>query len=194
LDFPRRFSAFHFAISCGRWLQTLVNRIDRVLFDGRSESWIAALSPDRHDLIAIDGKASQRTQDTRKALKARDTLSAYLRVARELLETDVANYFGSAPRLVCYAQDYSLLLATFDRSQSIAAPAVEIFGQRDRRNNRGRMIMIVLLGFEQASYAETRRTAPLFEEGAGTLHLFKYSSSEALIPIHKPQNSHMEFQ
>jgi hypothetical protein len=49
-------------------------------------------------------------------------------------------------------------------------------------------------GLEQAPHAETRRTAPPFEEGAAALHLFKYSSSEALIPIHKPQNSHMEFQ
>jgi DDE_Tnp_1-associated len=50
LDFLRRFSAFHFGIPCVRWLRTLVNRIDPVLFGGCFESWIAALWPDRHDL------------------------------------------------------------------------------------------------------------------------------------------------
>src|SRR5215472_7289616 len=37
LDFLRRFSPFHFGIPCVRWLQTLVNRVDPVLF-GRSKA------------------------------------------------------------------------------------------------------------------------------------------------------------
>jgi len=85
LDFLRRFSAFHFGIPCVRWLRTLVNRIDPILFGCCFESWIAALWPDRHDLIAIDGKTSRRTHDTRKGLKALHTLSAYASNARLVL-------------------------------------------------------------------------------------------------------------
>jgi predicted transposase YbfD/YdcC len=85
LDFLRRFSAFHFGIPCVRWLRALVNRIDPVLFGRCFENWIAALWPDRHDLIAIDGKTSRRTHDTRKGLKALHTLSAYANNARLVL-------------------------------------------------------------------------------------------------------------
>ena len=59
MDFLRRFSAFHFGVPCVRWLQTLVNRVDPVLFGRCFESWIKALWPDRHDLIAIDGSVLQ---------------------------------------------------------------------------------------------------------------------------------------
>ena len=74
LDFLRRFSEFHFGIPCVRWLQSLVNRVDPVLFGQCFESWIKELWPDRHDLIAIDGKTSRRTHDKRKGLKALHTL------------------------------------------------------------------------------------------------------------------------
>jgi hypothetical protein len=40
------------------------------------EGWIKALWPDRHELIAIDGKTSRRTGDKRKGLKAPHTLGA----------------------------------------------------------------------------------------------------------------------
>jgi DDE_Tnp_1-associated len=85
LDFLRRFSEFHFGIPCVRWLQTLVNRVDPVLFGRCFESWIKELWPDRHDLIAIDGKTSRRTHDKRKGLKALHTLSAYASNADYLL-------------------------------------------------------------------------------------------------------------
>lgn len=82
LDFLRRFSEFHFGIPCERWLRILVNRIDPILFGHCFQSWIAALWPDRHDLIAIDGKTARRTHDKRKGLKALHTLSAYATKAR----------------------------------------------------------------------------------------------------------------
>ena len=82
LDVLRRFSAFHHGIPCERWLRTLVNRIDPVLFGRCFDSWIAALWPDRHDLIAIDGKTARRTHDRRHGLKALHTLSAYATKAR----------------------------------------------------------------------------------------------------------------
>jgi predicted transposase YbfD/YdcC len=85
LDFLRRFSPFHFGIPCARWLRTLVNRLDPLLFGCCFESWIKELWPSRHDLIAIDGKTSRRTHDKRKGLKALHTLSAYATNARLVL-------------------------------------------------------------------------------------------------------------
>lgn len=85
LGFLRRFSEFHHGIPCARWLRDLMNRIDPALFAGCFESWVAALWPNRHDLIAIDGKTARRTHDRRKGLKALHTLSAYATTARLIL-------------------------------------------------------------------------------------------------------------
>jgi predicted transposase YbfD/YdcC len=82
LDFLRRFSPFHFGIPGDRWLRALVNRIDPAMFARCFESWIKGLWPDRHDLIAIDGKTSRRTHDKAKGIKALHTLSAYATDAR----------------------------------------------------------------------------------------------------------------
>lgn len=82
LAFLRRFSEFHFGIPCERWLRIVVNRVDPILFGRCFQSWIGALWPDRHDLIAIDGKTSRRTYDQRKGLKALHTISAYATKAR----------------------------------------------------------------------------------------------------------------
>ena len=89
IGFLRRFAAFHHGIPCERWLRTLVNRVDPVLFGRCFDSWIAALWPDRHDVIAIKpapakagGKTARRTHDKRTGLKALHTLSAYATNAR----------------------------------------------------------------------------------------------------------------
>jgi predicted transposase YbfD/YdcC len=82
LGFLRRFSEFHHGIPCARWLRNLMNRIDPALFACCFRDWIAALWPDRHDFIAIDGKTARRTHDHRKGLKALHTLSAYATTAR----------------------------------------------------------------------------------------------------------------
>ena len=82
LDFLRTFSEFYHGIPCERWLCKLVNRIDPILFGRCFASWVAALWPGRHDLIAIDGKTARRTHDRRKGLKALHTLSAYATAAR----------------------------------------------------------------------------------------------------------------
>ena len=76
LDFLRGFSQFHHGIPCERWMRKLVNRVDPILFGRCFTSWVAALWPDRHDLIAIDGKTARRTHDRRNGLKALHTLSA----------------------------------------------------------------------------------------------------------------------
>jgi predicted transposase YbfD/YdcC len=70
---------------CARWLRTVVNRLDPLLFGSCFESWIKELWPGRHDLIASDGKTSRRAHDKRKGLKALHTLSAYATNARLVL-------------------------------------------------------------------------------------------------------------
>ena len=74
LDFLRRFSDFHPGVPCARWLRDLMNRIDPSLFARCFESFVAAMWPQRHDVIAIDGKTARRTHDKRKGLKALHTL------------------------------------------------------------------------------------------------------------------------
>jgi predicted transposase YbfD/YdcC len=85
LRFLQKFAEFHHGIPCARWLRTLVNRVDPILFGRCFEHWVAALWPDRHPFIAIDGKTSRRTHDRRKGLKALHTLSAYATNARLVL-------------------------------------------------------------------------------------------------------------
>lgn len=82
VDFLRRFAPFHHGVPCQRWMRTLVNRVDPILFGRCFEDWIKALWPGRHDLIAIDGKTSRRSHDKAKGLKALHTLSAYASNAR----------------------------------------------------------------------------------------------------------------
>jgi DDE_Tnp_1-associated len=81
LHFLRQFSDLHHSIPCERWLRLLVNRMDPALFGRCFKSWVAALWPGRHDLIAIDGKTARRTHDHRKDIKALHTLSAYATIA-----------------------------------------------------------------------------------------------------------------
>jgi len=85
LAFLRRFSEFHHGIPCERWVRCLVNRIDPALFGRCFENWVAALWPQRHEFIAIDGKTARRSHDRRKGLKALHTLSAYATHARLIL-------------------------------------------------------------------------------------------------------------
>jgi predicted transposase YbfD/YdcC len=104
LGFLRRFAPFHFGIPCERWLRTLVNRVDPILFGHCFEGWIKDLWPDRHDLIAIDGKTSRRTHDKRKGLKALHTLSAYATNARltlaQLSVPEKSNEITAIPELL----------------------------------------------------------------------------------------------
>jgi predicted transposase YbfD/YdcC len=104
LDFLRRFAEFHHGVPCERWLRALVNRIDPILFGRCFETWVAALWPDRHEFIAIDGKTSRRTHDNRKGLKALHTLSAYATSARltlaQLSVPEKTNEITAIPDLI----------------------------------------------------------------------------------------------
>jgi len=104
LDFLKKFSPFYFGIPCQRWLRTLVNRVDPVLFARCFEDWIKALWPSRHDLIAIDGKTSRRTHNKRTGTKALHTLSAYATNARltlaQLSVPEKTNEITAIPELL----------------------------------------------------------------------------------------------
>jgi predicted transposase YbfD/YdcC len=104
LDVLREFAPFHFGIPCERWLRALVNRVDPILFGRCFGDWIKALWPDRHDLIAIDGKTSRRTHDKGKRLKALHTLSAYATNARltlaQLSVPEKTNEITAIPELL----------------------------------------------------------------------------------------------
>ena len=104
LEFLRRFAPFHFGIPGERWLRTLVNRVDPILFGRCFESWIKDLWPGRHVLIAIDGKTSRRTHDKRKGLKALHTISAYATNARltlaQLSVPEKTNEITAIPELL----------------------------------------------------------------------------------------------
>lgn len=104
LPFLRRFSEFHFGVPCERWVRALFNRVDPVIFARCFESWTAALWPERHALIAIDGKTARRTHDKRKGLKALHTLSAYATNARltlaQLSVPEKTNEITAIPELL----------------------------------------------------------------------------------------------
>jgi predicted transposase YbfD/YdcC len=100
----RRFAEFHHGIPGARWLRALVNRIDPILFGRCFETWIAALWPGRHEVIAIDGKTSRRTHDRRKGLKALHTLTAYATNAKlslaQLSVPEKTNEITAIPELL----------------------------------------------------------------------------------------------
>ena len=104
LGFLRRFAPYHHGVPCERWMRTLVNRVDPILFGRCFDVWIKALWPGRHDLIAIDGKTARRTHDTAKGLKALHTLSAYAGNARLVLASlsvpEKTNEITAIPDLV----------------------------------------------------------------------------------------------
>jgi predicted transposase YbfD/YdcC len=162
----RRFSAFHHGIPCERWLRCLVNRVDPLLFGRCFQGWVAALWPDRHDLIAIDGKTARRTHDRGKGLKALHTLSAYATTARLVLaQTSVpekANEITAIPELVDQLADAKQLagaLVTIDAMGCQADIAAKIVAHKAD-------YLLALKGNQptlEADVADYFRTAPAGE-------------------------------
>ena len=98
-----------------------MNRIDPSLFARCFESFVAAMWPGRHDVIAIDGKTARRTHDKRKGLKALHTLSAYATHARlvlgQLSVPEKTNEITAIPELLDTLEDAGQLagaLVTID--------------------------------------------------------------------------------
>jgi predicted transposase YbfD/YdcC len=189
LDFLRRFSLFHFGIPCARWLRTLVNRLDPALFGGCFESWIKALWPGRHDLIAIDGKTSRRTHDKRKGIKALHTLSAYATNARlvlgQLSVPEKTNEITAIPELLDHLAETKQLagaLVTIDAMGCQVAIADKIVGHKAD-------YLLALKGNQptlEAEVADYFRSAPAeelviknaeIEKGHGRIEMRTYTAS-----------------
>ena len=189
LDFLRRFSPFHHGLPCVRWLQTLVNRLDPVLFGRCFESWIKELWPSRHDLIAIDGKTSRRTHDKRKGIKALHTLSAYATNARlvlgQLSVPEKTNEITAIPELLDHLAETKQLkgaLVTIDAMGCQVAIA-------DKIVEHGADYLLALKGNQptlEAEVADYFRSAPAeevvskdaeIEKGHGRIEMRAYTAS-----------------
>jgi predicted transposase YbfD/YdcC len=191
LDFLRRFSAFHHGIPCERWLRSLVNRIDPALFGRCFENWVAALWPDRHEFIAIDGKTARRTHDHRKGLKALHTLSAYATSARltlaQLSVPEKTNEITAIPDLLDHLAEAKQLagaLVTIDAMGCQVAIADKIVAHEAD-------YLLALKGNQptlEADVADYFRTAPAaelvtkttLEKGHGRIETRTYAASKAV--------------
>src|ERR1700751_3198258 len=191
LDFLRRFAPFHFGIPCARWLRTLVNRLNPLLFGSCFESWIKELWPGRHDLIAIDGKTSRRTHDKRKGLKALHTLSAYATNARlvlgQLSVPEKTNEITAIPELLDHLAEAKQLegaLVTIDAMGCQVAIA-------DKTLEHKADYLLALKGNQptlEAEVAEFFRSAPVqevvgktvVEKGHGRIETRTYIASSKI--------------
>lgn len=191
LGFLQKIAVFHHGIPCERWLRCLVNRIDPLLFARCFQDWVEALWPGRHDLIAIDGKTSRRTNDRRKGLKALHTLSAYATTARLVLaQTSVpekANEITAIPQLLDQLAEAGQLdgaLVTIDAMGCQADIAAKIVAL-------GADYLLPLKGNQptlEADVADYFRTAPAdelvtkttVEKGHGRIETRTYTASSVV--------------
>ena len=191
LSFLRRFSDFHFGIPGERWLRDLVNRIDPILFGRCFDSWIAALWPGRHDLIAIDGKTSRRTHDKRQGLKALHTLSAYATNARltlaQLSVPEKTNEITAIPELLDQLADARRLegaLVTIDAMGCQVEIADKIVAHHADyllalKGNQPTLEADVESYFEDAPESELV-TKTTVEKGHGRIETRTYSASSVV--------------
>ena len=191
LQFLRRFSEFHFGVPCGRWLRALLNRVDPALFARCFESWIAALWPGRHDLIAIDGKTARRTHDKRKGLKALHTLSAYATNARltlaQLSVPEKTNEINVIPDLLdqlAEAKQLEGALVTIDAMGCQVDVADKIVGcgadyLLSLKGNQPNLEAETELYFNAAPQAELV-TKTTVEKGHGRIETRTYAASGAV--------------
>ena len=189
LDFLRQFAPFHNGIPCERWLRALVNRVDPLTFGRCFEGWIRALWPDRHDLIAIDGKTSRRTHDKRKGLKALHTLSAYATNAHltlaQLSVPEKTNEITAIPVLLDQLAEAGRLegaLVTIDAmgcQVEIAAKIVEHKADflLPLKGNQPTMEAEVATYFETAP-ANKLVTKTTVEKGHGRIETRRYTASK----------------
>jgi len=189
LDFLRRFSDFHHGIPCERWIRTLVNRVDPILFGRCFNSWIAALWPDRHEFIAIDGKTSRRTHDKRKGLKALHTLSAYATNARltlaQLGVPEKTNEITAIPEVLDELAENKQLegaLVTIDAIGTQIEIADKIVGHKadyvlPLKGNQPTLETDVEDYFRTAPADELITKPPVVEKGHGRIETRAYTAS-----------------
>ena len=192
LDFLRGFAEFYHGIPCARWLRDLVNRVDPILFQRCFNSWVAALWPDRHDFIAIDGKTARRTHDRRKGLKALHTLSAYTTTAKltlaQLSVPEKTNEITAIPELLdqlAQAGQLEGALVTIDAMGCQVEIADKIVAYKADyllalKGNQPTLEADVLDYFRTAPAAELVSTKPIVEKGHGRIETRTYTASKAV--------------
>jgi predicted transposase YbfD/YdcC len=192
LAFLRRFSEFHHGIPCERWVRALVNRIDPVLFGRCFNGWIAALWPDRHEFIAIDGKTSRRTHDHRKGLKALHTLSAYATNARltlaQLSVPEKTNEITAIPELLDQLAENKQLagaLVTIDAMGCQVEIADKIVAHKADyllllKGNQPTLETDVVDYFRTAPAEELVSKQPTVEKGHGRIETREYTASSTV--------------
>jgi predicted transposase YbfD/YdcC len=85
LGFLRRFLPFDWGVPSGRWLNTMMNRIDPALFAACFMDWVRACWPEPLDAIAIDGKTVRRSHDRSEGRAALHLVSAFATSSRLVL-------------------------------------------------------------------------------------------------------------
>ena len=189
IDFLRRFCEFHHGIPCERWVRTLFNRVDPVLFSRCFKSWVAALWPDRHEFIAIDGKTSRRTHDKRKGLKALHTLSAYATNARltlaQLGVPEKTNEITAIPEILDELAEHKQLkgaMVTIDAMGCQVAIADKIVAHEADyllalKGNQPTLETDVKDYFRTAPDDEVVAKPPVVEKGHGRIETRAYTAS-----------------
>src|ERR1700704_4937477 len=189
IDFLRRFCEFHHGIPCERWVRTLFNRVDPVLFSRCFKSWVAALWPDRHEFIAIDGKTSRRTHDERKGLKALHTLSAYATNARltlaQLGVPEKTNEITAIPEILDELAEHKQLkgaMVTIDAMGCQVAIADKIVAHEADyllalKGNQPTLETDVKDYFRTAPDDEVVAKPPVVEKGHGRIETRAYTAS-----------------
>ena len=189
IDFLRRFCEFHHGIPCERWVRTLFNRVDPVLFSRCFKSWVAALWPDRHEFIAIDGKTSRRTHDKRKGLKALHTLSAYATNARltlaQLGVPEKTNEITAIPEILDELAEHKQLkgaMVTIDAMGCQVDIADKIVAHEADyllalKGNQPTLETDVEDYFRTASADEVVSKPPVVEKGHGRIETRAYTAS-----------------
>jgi predicted transposase YbfD/YdcC len=85
LSFLRRSLPYDHGVPGGRWLTSLMNRIDPVLFSAAFTAWVRETWPNRPDLVALDGKTSRRSHDRAAGQAALHLVSAFATTSRLVL-------------------------------------------------------------------------------------------------------------
>jgi predicted transposase YbfD/YdcC len=104
LAFLRGILPYHHGVPCGRWLTTLMNRIDPALFSACFTGWVRACWPELQALVAIDGKTLRRSHDRGEGQPALHLVSAFATTGGLVLGQEAvrekANELGAIPVLI----------------------------------------------------------------------------------------------
>jgi predicted transposase YbfD/YdcC len=189
LDFLRRFSDFHHGVPCADWLRALMNRVDPALFfQACFRAWVAVSFPDRLDLVAIDGKTSQRSHDRAAGKAPLHLASAFATGTRLVLGQEAvaekANEIIAIPKLL-ERLDLEGALVSIDAigcnpaiAQAILdADADYLLAVKD---NQPTLHAEVEAYFDTAPVAEVVDAAESLDKGHGRLEVRVHKVSKAI--------------